>query len=48
MKKFKLLEKMYTKQKLWAVGTDINKINNLIKKIGAEINLTEKNERVSK
>ena len=41
-KKFKLLEKMYTKQKLWAVGTDINKINNLIKKIGAEINLTEK------
>ena len=33
---------MYTKQKLWAVGTDINKINNLIKKIGAEINLTEK------
>ena len=41
-KKFELLEKMYTKQKLWAVGTDINKINNLIKKIGAEINLTEK------
>ena len=31
-KKFKLLEKMYTKQKLWAVGTDINKIKNLIKK----------------
>ena len=41
-KKFKLLEKMYAKQKLWAVGTDINKINDLIKKIGAEINLTEK------
>lgn len=41
-KKFKLLEKMYTKQKLWAVGTDINKINDLIKKIGAEISLTEK------
>ncbi len=41
-KKFELLDKMYAKQKTWAVGSDINKINNLIKKIGAEINLTEK------
>ena len=29
-KKFKLLEKIYEKQKSWAIGSDINKINKLI------------------
>ncbi len=38
-KKFKLLEKIYEKQKVWAVGSDINKINDSIKKIGSEFNL---------
>ena len=28
-KKFKLLEAIYNKQKVWAVGSDINKINKL-------------------
>tara|TARA_Y100001958_G_scaffold155384_1_gene145954 strand:+ start:1089 stop:1679 length:591 start_codon:yes stop_codon:yes gene_type:complete len=40
-KKFKLLEEMYIKQKSWAVGSDINKINNLIKEIGSKFDLTE-------
>ena len=40
-KKFKLLESIYIKQKTWAVGSDINKINFLIKKIGSDFNLTE-------
>ena len=40
-KKFKLLGKMYEKQKIWAVGSDINKINNSIKKIGLEFNLSK-------
>ncbi len=39
-KKFKLLEKIYEKQKIWAVGSDINKINDSIKKIGTELNLS--------
>ncbi len=38
--KFKLLEEIYKKQKFWAIGSDINKINDLIKKIGADFNLT--------
>ena len=38
--KFKLLEEIYKKQKFWAVGSDINKINDLIKKIGTDFNLT--------
>ena len=42
IKKFKLLDKMYEKQKLWAVGSDIDKINDLIKKIGSELNLSNK------
>ena len=42
-KKFKLLERIYQKQKIWAVGSDINKINDSIKKIGLELNLSEKN-----
>ena len=41
-KKFKLLGKIYEKQKLWAVGSDINKINDSIKKIGLESNLNNK------
>ena len=39
IKKFELLGKIYEKQKLWAVGSDINKINDSIKKIGLEVNL---------
>ena len=31
-KKFELLGKIYEKQKLWAVGSDINKINDSILK----------------
>ena len=42
IKKFELLGKIYEKQKLWAVGSDINKINNSIKKIGLESNLNNK------
>ena len=41
-KKFKLLGKIYKKQKDWAIGSDINKINDSIKKIGAELNLEDK------
>ena len=37
--KFELLEKIYQKQKVWAVGSDINEINDSIKKIGKELNL---------
>ena len=40
-KNFKLLEEMYNKQKFWAVGSDINKINELLKKVGKDFNLTE-------
>ena len=40
-KKFELLEEIYRKQKSWAVGSDINKINDLIKKIGIDFDLTE-------
>ena len=42
IKKFELLGKIYEKQKLWAVGSDINKINDSIKKIGLESNLNIK------
>ena len=42
IKKFELLGKIYEKQKLWAVGSDINKINDSIKKIGLESNLNNK------
>ena len=41
-KKFELLEKIYDKQKTWAVGSDIIKINNSIKKIAQGSNLTNK------
>tara|TARA_B100001559_G_C16362580_1_gene558096 strand:+ start:323 stop:913 length:591 start_codon:yes stop_codon:yes gene_type:complete len=40
-KKFELLEEIYKKQNFWAVGSDINKINDLIKKIGVKFNLSE-------
>ena len=39
-KKFKLLEEMYNKQKFWAVGSDINKINDLLKEVGSSLNMT--------
>ena len=39
IKKFELLSKIYEKQRVWAVGSDINKINDSIKKIGSELNL---------
>ena len=40
-KKFELLEEIYNKQKFLAVGSDINKINDLIKQVGVNFNLTE-------
>ena len=52
-KKFELLTEIYNKQTTWAVGSDINKINELIKKVGLNFNLTNekmneclKNEKV--
>ena len=42
-KKFKFLEEIYKEQKKWAIGSDINKINNLIKKVGLNFDLTEEN-----
>ena len=39
--KIKLLGKMYEKQKIWAVGSDINKINEAIKRIGSQFNLDD-------
>ena len=39
--RFKLLGEIYKKQTFWAIGSDINKINNLIKKIGLDFDLTE-------
>ena len=41
-KKFKLLEEIYKKQSFWAIGSDINRINSLIKKIGLDFGLKEK------
>jgi protein-disulfide isomerase len=40
-KKFELLEAIYNKQKFWAVGSDINKINDLIKEVGLSFDLTK-------
>ena len=34
---------MYVKQKVWAVGSDIKKINDLLKKIGSESELKKEN-----
>ena len=44
--KFKFLNEIYNKQKFWAVGSDINKINNSIKKIANEFDLN--NEQIDK
>ena len=38
-KKFELLGEIYKKQNKWAVGSDINIINEVIKKIGLELGL---------
>tara|TARA_B100000965_G_scaffold403026_1_gene430275 strand:+ start:725 stop:1330 length:606 start_codon:yes stop_codon:yes gene_type:complete len=40
---FQLLSEIYKKQNLWAVGSDINVINDSIKKIGKEFGLKESN-----
>jgi len=40
-KKFLLLEEIYKRQKFWAVGSDIDKINDLIKEVGTSLDLTE-------
>ena len=40
-KKFELLGKIYKNQNSWAVGSDINRINESIKKIGKEFNMKE-------
>tara|TARA_A100001037_G_scaffold298502_1_gene322343 strand:- start:36 stop:629 length:594 start_codon:yes stop_codon:yes gene_type:complete len=40
--KFELLSKIYEKQRLWAVGSDINKINDSIKEIGLGVSLKDK------
>ena len=45
-KKFDLLTDIYSKQTTWAVGSDINKINQLIKKVGINFGLT--NEKMDK
>ena len=39
--KFQLLTKIYKKQKKWAVGSDISKINELLVKIGSDSNINE-------
>ena len=44
-KSFQLLREIYKKQNLWAVGSDIDIINNSIKKIGKDFGLAE-NEMV--
>ena len=41
-KKFQLLGEIYKKQNLWAVGSDINIINESIKKIGLDSGLSNK------
>ena len=45
-KKFELLTEIYDKQKIWAIGSDIIKINELIKKIGLTYDLS--NEKMDK
>ena len=41
-KNFKLLGKIYENQRVWAVGSDIIKINESLKKITAELNFDNK------
>ena len=43
---FDLLSEIYNKQTTWAVGSDINKINKLIKKIGLSFDLTDEEMNV--
>lgn len=43
---FDLLSEIYSKQTTWAVGSDINKINKLIKKIGLSFDLTDEEMNV--
>ena len=45
-KKFDLLTEIYKKQTSWAIGSDINKINELIKKIGLNFDLSEEKMNV--
>ncbi len=45
-KRLQFLSKIYEKQRKWAVGSDINKINDSIKKIGLEFDL--KSEEMNK
>ena len=40
-RKFELLGKIYKKQNSWAVGSDINRINDSIKQIGSEFNMKD-------
>ena len=40
-RKFELLEEIYKKQKFWAVGSDIDKINDLIKEVGLNFDLSK-------
>ena len=40
-KKFDLMTDIYSKQTTWAVGSDINKINQLIKKVGLNFGLSD-------
>ena len=44
-RKFDLLTEIYKKQTTWAIGSDINKINDLIKKIGLNFDLS--NEKMN-
>jgi protein-disulfide isomerase len=44
-KKFKFLTEIYNKQTTWAIGSDIKKINELIKKIGLNFDLS--NEKMN-
>ena len=41
--KFKLLGKIYEKQKKWAVGSDINKINESLMNVGIKYKLSKEN-----
>ena len=40
-KKFELLEEIYKRQSYWAVGSDIDKINDLIKEVGVKFSLSK-------
>ena len=45
-KNFELLNEIYKMQTSWAIGSDINKINKLIKKVGLDFSLS--NEKMDK